>query len=162
MVAACCSAVRCAKAHEKQARAEWQRLCFVLEGIQAKNVIELSADKYAFARSYTTYQAEEARTIALLTDSIDRGDYEFFVDRGVPSCLLCRSFACQLLCDWKIAIVSKQARLAEAFQGRFGEDIEVFCVTSCNLPALKASSSSDASNAIWLLAHWNAAQAKAV
>ena len=148
-------------AREQQVRAEWRRLCFVLEGIQATHIIEQASDKFAFARAYVAYRDEELRAFAVLARRIAEGDYRFFVDRGVPPSILADAFARQLLRDWKGAIASKQARLAEAFEGRYGEDIDVFSATPRNGVTTSEPNSSDSCNALSLLDRWAASRAPA-
>lgn len=148
-------------ARQQETRAEWRRLCFVLEGIQATHLIERCGDKFTFARTYAAYLADETRSLAALMSAIGRGDYGFFLDRGVPPSLMCESFALQLLRDWNAAIVSKQTRLAEAFEGRFGEDIDVFSATPKNGGAIAESSAVDEGNAVWLLDRWAPHRARA-
>lgn len=148
-------------AREQQVRAEWRRLCFVLEGIQATHIIEQASDKFAFARAYVAYRDEESRAFAALAQAIAEGDYRFFVDRGVPPSILSDAFAHQLLRDWNGAIASKQARLAEAFEGRFGEDIDVFSATPRNGVSSSEPTSGDNRNALSLLDRWAASRVSA-
>lgn len=148
-------------ARQQVARAEWRRLCFVLEGVQATHLIERCGDKFSFARSYAAYLADETRSLAALIAAIGKGDYGFFVDRGVPPSLMCESFAQHLLRDWSAAMASKRARLAEAFEGRFGEDIDVFSATPRNGGAIAESSAVDEGNAVWILNRWAASHVRA-
>jgi hypothetical protein len=154
MVATRYPAELCVNVREQAARAEWRRMCFVLEGVQASHVIETSRDKFAFARAFLAFQADEQRAFAELGESVSRGDFRFFVARGVSPTILTDSLARQLLRDWKSAIVSKQIRLAAAFEGRYGEDIEVFCLTHRNADSITSSAGGDRRNAISLLDRW--------
>lgn len=152
---------KCANVREHAARVEWQRLCFVLEGIQATHVIESSPDKFAFARAHAAFRSEADRETRAVREAVGRGDFQFFVDRGVAPALLCEAFARLLLRDWAAALASKQARLAEAFEGRFGEDIDVFAATRRNAEILSQPSCDEQSNAVSLLSRWTARRAPA-
>lgn len=78
-------------------------------------------------------------------------DFRFFTDRGVASDLMTPAFARDLLRDWQGAIASKQTRIADAFQQRFGEDIEEFLGTPRNAAAIAGSARHDEANAVTLL-----------
>jgi hypothetical protein len=158
MVATRYPADLCVNVREQEARAEWRRLCFVLEGIQASHVIDKSPDKFTYARAYQAFQADELRVFATLAEAIAQGDFRFFIARGVSPSILTDSLARQLLRDWKSAIVSKQIRLAEAFEGRFGEDIDVFCLTQRNASSISSAKGDDNRNAVSLLDRWANAQ----
>lgn len=147
---------------EQEARIEWRRMCFVLEGVQASHVIEACLDKLAFARAFLSFQTDERRAFAALGESVAQGDFRFFVARGVSPTILTDSLARQLLRDWRSAIVSKQVRLAEAFEGRYGEDIEVFCLTNRNANSITSSAGEESRNAISLLDRFAGSQTPVV
>jgi hypothetical protein len=108
---------------EKSALEEWRRLCFVLEGLQATGLLNARPDKYTLARTYVAYQRGFEESVAGLEQAIDRGEFGFFTDRGVPSDIMSPGVARDLLRVWRGAIASKLERVAVAFSGRFGEDI---------------------------------------
>lgn len=154
MVAANRSPLLSMNVNEHEARAEWRRLCFVLEGVQATHLLANVCDKYVFARTYLAYLAEEQAAFAHVKTSIGRGNFDFFVERGVPTKVISHSLAYQLLRDWRAAMASKRARIETAFEGRFGEDIGEFVATPRNAKLLHDAPSLDDANAVSLLGRW--------
>jgi hypothetical protein len=136
------------------ARQEWRRLCYVLEGLQATALLQRTVDKYAMARAYLVFGNEITDVVADIARAIRSEDYRFFTGRGVASSLMTPAFARELLQTWQGAIASKQARIAEAFQQRFGEDIGEFLGMPRNAAAIAAATSHDEGNAVRLLERW--------
>jgi len=135
-------------------RAEWRNLCFTVERYQADELINECRDKYQFAKTYQNYGRDIDRTLHELLDQANRGDFSFFTERGVPLAVLTPRLVQRLLKDWKGAIASKKIRVAEAFEVRFGEDIDVFIATEHNAEPLQAAASLDPGDALSQLSKW--------
>lgn len=139
---------------QQAARWEWQNLCFVLEGLQADELIRNREDKFAIAKTYAAYGCHQQRVVADIRAAIEREDYSFFIHRGIPRHVLNRELAQAMLRDWTGAVASKCLRVAEYFAGRFNEDIDVFCGIPKNVELLAAANSRDALDVIDRLMEW--------
>ena len=141
-------------AFEVSACLEWRRLCFVLEGLQATALLLGRCDKYELARTYLAYERDHERTVSDVERAIDRGDFHFFTNRGVPSSIVSPVVAHELLRDWRGAIASKLVRIAEAFAVRFDEVLPEFIATPGNTARIASAASQDERNAVVLLDRW--------
>jgi hypothetical protein len=148
-----CSTAR-GDAFEVSACLEWRRLCFVLEGLQATALLLGRCDKYELARTYLAYQLDHDRTVSDIQRAIERGDFRFFTDRGVPSSIASPVVARELLRDWRGAIASKLERIAQAFAVRFDEVLPEFIATPANAARIAAAAGQDERNAVALLDRW--------
>lgn len=136
------------------ARQEWSRLCYVLEGLQATALLQRTADKHTMARTYRLYHEDYTTAASAIIQAVAAGDYRFFTNRGVATSQMTLAFARDLLRDWQGAIASKQARIAEAFQRRFGEDIDEFLATPRYAEKIAVAVNHDQGNAVMLLERW--------
>ena len=136
---------------QEAARAEWRKLCFVLEGLQATELNHRCQDKYAVAKTYSVYGRHHERALAEVREQLDREDFSFFVNRGVARGVMNRKLAEAMLRDWIGAVASKRNRVAENFEGRFNEDIDVFCALPGNAARIASAKSVDWTDALLLL-----------
>jgi hypothetical protein len=129
-------------------REEFRHLCFTLERAQGENLIQNCRDKFQFAKSYLVYGRDLEQIVAELKQSAAHGEYAFFTERGVAREIMTPALAEVMLKDWKGAIASKKATVAEMFRKRYGEEIDEFISTPHNSSRLIMASSFDEADAI--------------
>ncbi len=137
---------------QQNCREEWQHLCLALERAQGDNLVQNCHDKFQYAKTYVIYGRELEQTIAEVKQSAVQGNYQFFTERGISIDHMSPELAVLMMKDWKAAVASKRAFVAEKFQGRFNEDIDQFVGTPHNASRLIMSISFDSSDAILQLA----------
>jgi hypothetical protein len=145
-------------ADQEVSREEWRNLCFTLERAQGENLVQNCRDKFQFAKTYMVYGRELEQTVAEVKQAADQGNYRFFAERGIRADHLTPELADQMMIDWRGAIASKKAVVADVFQRRFGEDIEQFVGTPHNASRLIMANRYDAKDAILGLVEWGHAR----
>jgi hypothetical protein len=133
---------------QESLRSEWRNLCFALERLQADALLANTRDKYEFAKSYAIFGAGFDALYEELTKRAERGDFEFFVDRGMAESLMTFPLVERMLADWFGAIASKKSRLDEAFSIRYGEDIDEFLVNPRHAAKLAQATALDSADAL--------------
>jgi hypothetical protein len=111
-------------------------------------------DKFQHAKTYMIYGRELEQTVAEVIQAATQGNYSFFSERGVATVALTPRLAEGMMIDWRGAIASKKAVVADVFLRRYGEDIEQFVATPHNASRLIMANSYDAQDAILGLADW--------
>ncbi|MBN1854332.1 MAG: hypothetical protein JW829_16500 [Pirellulales bacterium] len=110
-------------AEQELSRLEWRHLCETLERAQGEELARQCHDKFAYVKTYQIYGEGMDLRIAEIKKAAAQGNYQFFLDRGVPAKVLTPAFAEVLLNDWKVSVRAKKDQVAEVFNLRFHEDI---------------------------------------
>ncbi len=129
-------------------RSEWRNLCFALERLQADALLANCKDKFVFAKTYAMYGAGFDPLYESLLQKAQAGDFDFFIERGMSEGLMSAALVERMLVDWFGAIASKKSRLNEAFEIRYGEDVEEFLENPRHIMQIAGATAIDLADAV--------------